>query len=291
MTITDDQAQRLIRLYDEAEREILREMNRLLLKSPDSYSLNWQRTILARVRQIRSDLLKGARTWTSEAPKEIYMVGEAHADSMAWGGVQPGFGRIHQQAVAVLADNAYSRFISVDQIIGRRTNDLARQVALENIRGSVIGYETTREAARRIKDDLAKRGVTGFVDRAGREWNMSRYALMVANETTNQAFRQGTINRFQERNHDLVRLSSHSGSCPRCVPFQGRTFSLSGQDPEFPPLSEAEAGGVFHVGCRHVLSLAPEEKDRFLERLEGKFGEDVRQSEIDRLAAEFDEEY
>ena len=273
--LSDAQAQRLIRLYDEAEREILKECNRLLLKNPESYSLAWQKTILQRVQQIRADLLTGSRTWCEEAIPDSYMKGVAWADADPLAGTKTlaGFGSIHQQAVEVLADNTYSRLQDVNNVVGRRVDDVFRQVALEHAKGSVIGYQTTRQAAKNIREDLAKRGITGFVDKAGHEWDMRRYAKVLAQETTNQSFRQGTINRFQEKGHDLVRLSEHSSSCPKCVPYQGRTFSLSGNDKEYPPLDQARAGGVFHVGCLHILSLAPEEKGRFLSTSEGKFQE------------------
>jgi hypothetical protein len=288
--LSDAQANRLIRMYGEAEKEILKECNRLLLKNPESYSLAGQKTVLARVQQIRGDLLQGSRTWCSEATPDSYMKGVAWADSDPRAGTKllAGFGSIHQQAVEVLADNAYSRLEDVNNVVGRRVNDVFRSVALENSKGAVIGYQTTRQAAKKIRDDLAQRGITGFVDKAGHEWDMRRYAKVLAQETTNQSFRQGTINRLQEKGHDLVRLSSHSGSCPRCTPFEGRTFSLTGTDSEFPSIEEARGGGVFHVGCLHVLSLAPEEKDRFIGRLQGKEGEGTRQAEIDRLAAAYD---
>jgi hypothetical protein len=50
-------------------------------------------------------------------------------------------------------------------------------------------------------------------------------------------------------------------------------------------LDEARGAGVFHVGCLHVVSLAPEELDKFVGKLQGKEGEAARQAEIDRLAA------
>ena len=131
----------------------------------------------------------------------------------------------------------------------------------------MIGYQTTKQAAKRIRENLAEKGVTGFVDKAGRQWDMGHYARVLAQETTNGAFRQGTINRLQQHGHDLVRLSSHSGSCPKCTPWQGRTMSLSGRDGDYPSVDEARGAGVFHVGCLHVLSLAPEEKDRYIASL------------------------
>ncbi len=282
--LSDAQAQRLIKLYSEAEAELLQEINRLLVGKPKDYSLAWQRTILQRTQQIKADLLKGSRTWCQEAIPASYMKGVEWADKDPLSGqmVQAGFGSIHQQAVEVLADNAYSRLEDVANVVGRRTNDIYRQISLEAVKGSVVGYKTTAQAARDIRKDLAEHGITGFVDKAGHKWNMRRYATVLAQETTNGAFRQGTINRLQEKGHDLVRISAHTGSCKLCQPYQGQTFSLTGNDKEFPPLSSAK--GLFHVGCLHVISLAPEEKDRFIGRLQGKEGADVRAAEIKRLA-------
>ena len=266
--LSDAQAQRLIQLYDGAEKEILSEINRLLLKDPasESYSLAWQKTLLQRVQQIRADLLKGSRTWCTEAIPDSYMKGMdwADKDPLMGGKAIPGFGSIHQQAAQVLAENTYNRLQDVGQVVGRKVDDLARAISLEASKGSVLGYQTTRQAAKRIKADLAEKGITGFVDKAGRSWDMGRYAKVLAQETTNGAFRQGTINRFQEHGHDLVRISTHSGSCTRCIPWQGRTLSLSGNDPDYPSLAEAQGAGLLHVGCLHVLSLAPEEKDRYI---------------------------
>ena len=282
--LSDAQAQRLIKLYSEAEAELLQEINRLLVGPPKDYSLAWQRTILQRVQQIKADLLKGSRTWCQEAIPASYMKGVDWVDKDPQSGkmVQAGFGSIHQQAVEVLADNAYSRLEDVANVVGRRCNDIYRQISLEAVKGSVIGYKTTAQAARDIRKDLADHGITGFVDKAGHQWNMRRYARVLAQETTNGAFRQGTINRLEEKGHDLVRISSHAGSCKLCQPYQGQTFSLAGEDKEFPPLSSAK--GLFHPGCLHVISLAPEEKDRFIGRLEGKEGTIARDKEIIRLA-------
>ena len=266
--LSDAQAQRLIRLYDGAEKEILTEINRLLLKDPasESYSMAWQKTLLQRVQQIRADLLKGSRTWCTEAIPDSYMRGMdwADKDPLMSGKAIPGFGSIHQQAAQVLAENTYSRLEDVDHVIGRKVGDLARSISLEASKGSVLGYQTTKQAAKRIRQDLADHGITGFVDKAGHQWDLGRYAKVLAQETTNGAFRQGSINRYQEHGHDLVRISTHSGSCPKCIPWQGRTLSISGNDPDYPSLAEAQGAGLLHVGCQHVLSLAPEEKDRYI---------------------------
>ena len=266
---TDAQAARLSQLYADGEAEILREINRLLLTKQDSYSMAWQRTILKRVKELRGQLLAGGKQWAGEAIPATYQEGLKWADRDPLSGNQviTGFGRIHTEAAQVLADNTYSRLVAVDTVIGRNVDDIFREVSLQNIKGTVLGYETTKKAASKIKKDLSERGVTGFVARDGAKWNLSRYSKMLAQESVNQSFRQGSINRYQEHGHDLVRISTHSGSCHRCTPWEGRTLSLSGSDPDYPSLAEAQGGGLLHVGCLHVLSLAPEEKERYIASL------------------------
>jgi len=91
----------------------------------------------------------------------------------------------------------------------------------------------------------------------------------------------------KDRQHDLIAVSSYPTECPNCKPFQGQTFSISGRNSNFAPLSNAITRGLFHPGCRHLISFVPEEIDRFIGRLQGKEGESVRQAEIDRLATEY----
>lgn len=45
-----------------------------------------------------------------------------------------GFHGIHQQAMQVLAENTYNRLIDVDQVTGRRVDDVYRNLALEALR-------------------------------------------------------------------------------------------------------------------------------------------------------------
>ena len=70
--ITDAQAEKLIKLYSKAEKEILAETNKALLKGNSTRQLN---AMLKNVRKIRKDLLGGAKDWscllyTSDAADE-----------------------------------------------------------------------------------------------------------------------------------------------------------------------------------------------------------------------------
>jgi Phage minor capsid protein 2. len=252
---SEDEVARLFQFYSEAEAEILEEINTALLRGNDT---SYLQTMLSNVQDILNDLLAGSKTWCEEAVQDTYLNGVAAADAqLAAMGVSTavGFGEVHQQAAQVLAESAYNRFDDVATTIGRRVDDIYRTLALENIKGSVVGYKTWQQVAQNFREQLATQGVTGFEDKLKRKWNMRTYAEMVARTTTMEAHLQGTAIRLMENGHDLVKVSSHAGACEKCVPWQGKILSLSGQTEGYPTLQEAKDKGLFHPRCRHAYGL------------------------------------
>lgn len=249
--ITEAQAEKLIKIYTKAEKDILAEVTRALLKGNSTYQL---KAMLKNVRKIRKDLLGGARDWSEQAIQQAYEAGMKSTGLS--GGV--GFNTVHQQAVKVLAENAYGRFEIVDQVIGRRINDVYRSIALENVTGQVVGYQTWQQTAKRIRSDMADRGITGFVDAAGKRWNMETYAEMIARTTPRQAMIEGTKNRLLEHDHDLAEIIGGIGknTCDICRAWNGRIVSLTGKTSGYPTLDEARDAGVFHPQCTHNIAIA-----------------------------------
>jgi len=254
--ITDAQAEKLIKLYSKAEKEILAETNKALLRGNSTRQLN---AMLRNVKKIRKDLLGGARDWSEQAIKAAYEEGMGST-----GLSSVGFEAVHQQAVKVLAENAYGRFEIVDQVIGRRVNDVYRSIALENVTGQVVGYQTWQQTAKRIRADMAEKGITGFVDAAGRRWNMETYAEMIARTTPRQAMIEGTKNRLLEHGHDLAEIVGGVGenTCETCEAWDGRIVSLTGKTSGYPTLDEARDAGVFHPQCTHNIAIAMSFEDK-----------------------------
>ncbi len=293
---TDLEAKRLEMLYARAEHDILKQIQIYVRSGRAPGNTRNLRRLLLNVQHIRRGLLKGAKTWIDADIPKVYKAGVDWADSdiPKDSPVLPGFFQVHQQAMFQLSQEIYGRLNEVDltidgsvRTVARRIDDIYRQAQLEATRGTIAGYKTSQQATRQLQADLKAKGVTGFIDRAGREWSLKNYAKMAAITVTNNTFREGTKNHIQERGYDLVKISNHANACGHCGPYQGRTFSISGQDSEYPPLDEAESGGLFHVRCKHTMSLAPVEKERFFERLNNS---ETRDTEIARLLAAAEEE-
>ena len=253
---SDAEINRLVKFYEQVEREILDRLNRALLRgNKTEYLEQMKKNIEAILQQLR----EGNKTWCTEAIPRVYSQGLHAADAMlkeAGISTSAAFGAIHQQAAQVLAENAFQRLEDVAQVIGRQVNDIYRELALENVRGAVVGYDTWKQTARRFREQLAERGVTGFKDRSGRMWNMRTYTEMHARTVCMQAHLEGTANRLVEQGHDLVKVSTHRGACELCQPWQGKILSITGKTKGYPTLEEAKAAGLFHPRCRHAYSLS-----------------------------------
>jgi hypothetical protein len=142
---------------------------------------------------------------------------------------------------------------------------------LENVRGTVVGYDTWKQTAKRYREQLAERGVTGFKDRSGRMWNMRTYTEMVARTTTQQAHTEGTLNRLSEQGHDLIIVSRHRSPCELCGVWEGKVLSITGKTKGYPTFEQAKAAGLMHCNCRHAVSLYID-LDKEIEELEKEVG-------------------
>lgn len=149
-------------------------------------------------------------------------------------------------------------------LIGRTQSDIFRRAGLE----TVAMQETTGRGAYRalpeFVETLRREGITAFVDKAGRRWSLHTYGAMVCRTTSRQAEVLSVLTADPEQ--DLYQISSHGSTCAICAPLEGRVYSKSGTDPDFPPLAAAfgkvDPAGPdnlansylnIHPNCLHVL--------------------------------------
>ena len=144
---------------------------------------------------------------------------------------------------------------AADRMILRKVNDAYAGIVGRASALVATGSITYREAVQRELDDFANRGITSFIDKAGRSWDMDTYAEMATLTAIERATREGYLDTMQEFDYDLAQISDHYGACPVCEAWQGVVVSVSGNTPGYPSLSEAEGAGVFHPRCMHDISV------------------------------------
>jgi hypothetical protein len=164
------------------------------------------------------------------------------------------FAQVHQEAVAAIAEEMQRTTAFALAQIGRRANDLFRRVGIQEAARGIAEGKTRVQVSREIKGRLLAEGKLKFTDKLGRDWDLDRYAEMVARTTTRQAMTEGTINRLQEHNIQLAQVSTHHAA-DFCIYYEGVIVSLT-EEPigGYPPLSAINGGPPFHPNCRHVLT-------------------------------------
>jgi hypothetical protein len=194
-------------------------------------------------------------------PEATELVTDAYSLGGSIAGLAGGFGSsIHTDAVEILADALVNSLNDATERVGRQANDVLRREGLRAAALDLIAGGTQRDAAKELRATLLRRGVSGFRDRAGRDWGLSSYAEMVVRTTTREAVSTATHHTMIEQGSDLVTISSHRGvesDDERCLRIDGKTFSITGQTPGYDvlPLDQWPPMGT-HPRCVHVATPA-----------------------------------
>lgn len=149
-------------------------------------------------------------------------------------------------------------------LIGRVEPDVYRRVGLEQVAAQQAVGRGVNASVPAFVQTLRREGVRAFTDKAGRNWSLHTYCTMASRTTSRQAEVLAVLTADPE--HDLYMISSHGTTCALCAPYEGRVYSRSGTDPDFPPLAAAfgkmDPAGPdtlantwlnIHPNCLHVL--------------------------------------
>lgn len=272
---------KLVSLFLKAETDIINEIGRLRSVGNVDYA---QVAALERVQAILRQLENDA--WTYSRPmieRQFYVAhpearrieGETTVKHLR-GYLNAGTLTAEQHAIidqlvanlmGEITDATITAYATVESaLIGRVEPDVFRRVGLEQVALQQARGAGTYKALPDFVDALRKEGITAFVDKAGRHWSLHTYGSMVSRTTSRQAEVLSVLTADPEQ--DLYRISVNGTTCGICAPYEGRVYSKSGTNPDYPPLAVAfgkqDPDGPdtlantwlnLHPNCQH--SIAP----------------------------------
>lgn len=207
------------------------------------------------VRRILHELERSTRRWQVGRVPDLYLQGRSIVTpSILAGGMRLEFAQLHQGAVQAISENLALKLGEARFTVGRQAEDVFRKAGVEAAREGFVEGKTARQVRKQIVKDLTANGITGFTDKAGKEWTLSSYSEMVSRTTTIEATDAGMMGQMQEEGYDLMRVDAHAGTCPMCAPWEGRVLSLSGKTRGYKTLGDARAAGFRHPNCSHDLA-------------------------------------
>jgi len=183
-----------------------------------------------------------------------YTTAQAEAEEvMAAAGLAKVFGAKSEKAIAALTRDLEGRLASTDLHILRSAEDIYRQVIGRVTAQGLAGEYTRRTAAQAALNMFADRGITGFVDTAGKVWNLPNYTEMACRTAAVNASRAGKIDSMRAVGNDLAIISTSPSACPECADWEGAIISLDGVTPGYQTFAEAEGSGhLFGPNCGHT---------------------------------------
>lgn len=275
----EKELQKLIQIFLKAETDIINEIGRLRSQGLADYHAV---AALERVQAILRKMESDSWEWAPKAIEKMFYVRVPEARRMEGMTAAQHFmayqkaatltGEQHaivDQLVASLmgeiTDATITALATVQSaLIGRVEPDVYRRVGMEQVAYQQARGAGTYKMLPGFVEALRREGVTAFVDKAGRHWSLHTYCAMVSRTTSRQAEVLAVLTADPEQ--DLYRISSHGTTCGICAPFEGRVYSKSGTNPDYPPLAAAfgkqDPAGPdtlantwlnIHPGCLHSI--------------------------------------
>ena len=237
--LADPQA--LADAYEEVELLLLHEVAASLKSDGDAP--DWQLKKLLEVQKLRSkatsavnattkDAIQGVRKLLTDRYKDgaeaahflttaLDMIPEKELGS---GVLEPS------KELAALIKEQESGLAASTQHILRSVEDTYRDIiAKASAPALLTGTMTRQDAIQMALNKFADRGITGFTDKSGRNWEMRAYVEMATATASHRASTQGHLEQLAADGLDLVRVSDHRGECERCRPWEGQILSISGK--------------------------------------------------------------
>lgn len=142
----------------------------------------------------------------------------------------------------------------------RMANDQYRQIIYKAQVYANTGAGTVKQAIDMATKDFLAKGFNCIEYKDGSRHNIADYCDMSIRTANKRANLMGEGEMRKKLGNPLVYISKHGGACDKCTPWEGRVYiddvwsGGKAEDGQYPLLSTAIEGGLFHPRCHHGAS-------------------------------------
>lgn len=187
-------------------------------------------------------------------------------------GGSDGFFRMSDERMTALLNEMQQANEQSERAALRYMNDVYRKTILRTAAAMQAGGQTLQQATDAATRDFLDQGIACIRYRNGRRVNISTYAEMALRTAGTRAMLMGEAAQRERLGLDTVLVSQYGACSKTCLPWQGLvyiddvfqpyhgprtpggTYGISRNGRQYPLLSVAMQGGLFHPSCRHTLS-------------------------------------
>lgn len=170
------------------------------------------------------------------------------------------FFKVNDRKLNALIKSTTDDLKSAETAVLRMSNDKYRSAIFNAQVYANSGAGTYEKAVDMACRDMLKAGLNCVEYKNGARHTLSDYAEMAIRTANKRAYLRGEGEKRQEFGITTVVVNSRQGGCPDCAQYIGRVFiddvysGGSAKDGDYPLLSEAISGGLFHPRCKDSTS-------------------------------------
>ena len=267
-------------LFDALELDLIKSLHRCLARHQQQEQAeggkngtprHWQAWQAAKLRDLRrfrreNTAILGEYRDRIDADTRTLLEEEA-----AQGGAD-GFFRMSDERMTALLNEMQQANEQSERAALRYMNDVYRKTILRTAAAMQAGGQTLQQATDAATRDFLDQGIACIRYRNGRWVNISTYAEMALRTAGTRAMLMGEAAQRERLGLDTVLVSQYGACSKTCLPWQGLvyiddvfqpyhgprtpggTYGVSRSGRQYPLLSAAMQGGLFHPNCRHTLS-------------------------------------
>lgn len=267
-------------LFDALELDLVKSLHRCLARhqrqeqtegGQNGTPRHWQAWQAAKLRDLRrfrreNTAILGEYRDRIDADTRTLLEEEA-----AQGGAD-GFFRMSDERMTALLNEMQQANEQSERAALRYMNDVYRKTILRTAAAMQAGGQTLQQATDAATRDFLDQGIACIRYRNGRRVNISTYAEMALRTAGTRAMLMGEAAQRERLGLDTVLVSQYGACSKTCLPWQGLvyiddvfqpyhgprtpggTYGVSRNGRQYPLLSVAMQGGLFHPNCRHTLS-------------------------------------
>lgn len=266
-------------LFDALELDLIKSLHRCLARHQQQEKAeggqngtprHWQAWQAAKLRDLRrfrreNTAILGEYRDRIDADTRTLLEEEA-----AQGGAD-GFFRMSDERMTALLNEMQQANEQSERAALRYMNDVYRKTILRTAAAMQAGGQTLQQATDAATRDFLDQGIACIRYRNGRRVNISTYAEMALRTAGTRAMLMGEAAQRERLGLDTVLVSQYGACSKTCLPWQGLvyiddvfqpyhgprtpggTYGISRNGRQYPLLSVAMQGGLFHPNCRHTL--------------------------------------
>ena len=279
--------------FQDIEMELIKSMKRNMKRhigEEFQEEINWTQwqaemlNGLAQYKAENADKLQGYYSTINdeieEAIRQAYALGESEQEIEILKAIQEGFKadktgigtnamqgaffKINENKLNALIKATTEDMSKAENAILRMTDDVYRQTIFKAQMFYNSGASTLWKAVDMATKDFLSAGINCIQYKNGARVNIASYSEMALRTANKRANLMGSANKRMEYGIHTVKITSHNSACPMCIQWQGKVYydDVYGEVTpaerrglgDYPLLSEAVKGGMFHPNCKNGCS-------------------------------------